>query len=181
MHYELTFCKHLNASRRIKRKQNTSGVEIPASSRGVSYKERDFDLIFVKIFPIFLISLLSTCSRQCHTRSRGEQWKLFWTLIMRWFFKYEQRHLMDFNRNLGAKGVTVEPHISRSPNIQELHYSAFQGRHNGCGSVSNHQPHDCLLNRLFRRRSKKISKPRVTGLCVGEFTGDRWIPRTNGQ
>ena len=28
-------------------------------------------------------------------------------------------------------------------------------RHNGHDSVSNHQPHDCLLNRLFRRRSKK--------------------------
>ena len=27
--------------------------------------------------------------------------------------------------------------------------------HNGRDSVSNHQPHDCLLNRLFRRRSKK--------------------------
>ena len=25
-------------------------------------------------------------------------------------------------------------------------------RHNGCDSVLNHQPHDCLLNRLFRRR-----------------------------
>ena len=34
-------------------------------------------------------------------------------------------------------------------------------------------PHHCLLNRLFRRRSKKTSKLRVTGLC-GEFTGDRW-------
>ena len=40
-------------------------------------------------------------------------------------------------------------------------------RHNGCQSVSNHQPHDCLLNRLFRRRSKKTSKLRVTGLCAG--------------
>ena len=40
-------------------------------------------------------------------------------------------------------------------------------RHNGRDSVSNHPPHDCLLNRLFRRRSKKISKLRVTGLCVG--------------
>ena len=39
-------------------------------------------------------------------------------------------------------------------------------RHNGRDSVSNHQPHDCLLNRLFRRRSKKTSKLRVTGLCV---------------
>ena len=30
-------------------------------------------------------------------------------------------------------------------------------RHNGHDSVSNHQPYDCLLNRLFRRRSKKTS------------------------
>ena len=44
---------------------------------------------------------------------------------------------------------------------------ALQWRHNGCDGVSNHQPHDCLLNRLFGRRSKKTSKLRVTGLCVG--------------
>ena len=31
----------------------------------------------------------------------------------------------------------------------------------------NHQPHDCLLKRLFWRRSKKTSKLRVTGLCDG--------------
>ena len=40
-------------------------------------------------------------------------------------------------------------------------------RHNGRDGVSNHQPHDCLLNRSFRRRSKKTSKFRVTGLCAG--------------
>ena len=34
-------------------------------------------------------------------------------------------------------------------------------------SVSNHQPHDRLLNRLFRRRSKKTSKIHITGLFVG--------------
>ena len=33
--------------------------------------------------------------------------------------------------------------------------------------VSNHQRLDCLLNRLFRCRSKKTSKLRVTGLCEG--------------
>ena len=43
----------------------------------------------------------------------------------------------------------------------------LQWRHNGRDSLSNHQPHDCLLNRLSRRRSKKTSKVRVTGLCVG--------------
>ena len=44
---------------------------------------------------------------------------------------------------------------------------ALQRRHNGRDGVPNHKPHDCLLNRLFRRRSKKTSKPRVAGLCAG--------------
>ena len=43
-------------------------------------------------------------------------------------------------------------------------------------SVSNHQPHDCLLNRLFSRRSKKISKLRVTGLCAGNSPGTGEFP-----
>ena len=45
--------------------------------------------------------------------------------------------------------------------------NALQWRHNGCDGISNHQPHDCLLNLLFRCRSKKTSKLRVTGLCAG--------------
>ena len=40
-------------------------------------------------------------------------------------------------------------------------------RHNERDGVSNHQPQDCLLNCLFRRRSKKTSKLRVTDLCAG--------------
>ena len=40
-------------------------------------------------------------------------------------------------------------------------------RHNGLEGVSNHQPHECLLNRSFMRRSKKTSKLRVTGFCAG--------------
>ena len=53
--------------------------------------------------------------------------------------------------------------------------ASSQWRHNGRDSVSNHQPHDCLLKRFFRRRSKKTSKLRVSCLCVdnspvtGEF------------
>ena len=45
---------------------------------------------------------------------------------------------------------------------QPLHW-----RHNERDGVSNRQPHDCLFNCLFRRRSKKTSKLRVTGLCKG--------------
>ena len=46
-------------------------------------------------------------------------------------------------------------------------YISLQWRHNGWDSVSNHQLYDCILNILFRRRSKKTSKLRVTGLCAG--------------
>ena len=48
---------------------------------------------------------------------------------------------------------------------------ALRWRHNEHDGVSNHQPHGCLLNRLSRRRSKKTSKLRVTGLCVGNSPG----------
>ena len=55
----------------------------------------------------------------------------------------------------------------------------LQWRHNEHDCVSNHQPQDCLLRRWFRRRSKKTSKLRVTGLCednspvTGEFPAQR--------
>ena len=49
-------------------------------------------------------------------------------------------------------------------------------RHNGLGSVSNGQPPNCLLNRLFKRRSKKTSKLRVTGLYAGNPPGTGEFP-----
>ena len=44
---------------------------------------------------------------------------------------------------------------------------ALRWRHNRRDSVSNHQPHDCLLNRIVRRRSKNTSKLRVTAFVLG--------------
>ena len=44
---------------------------------------------------------------------------------------------------------------------------ALQLCHNGCDGIPNHHPHDWLLNRLFRHRSKKTSKLCITGLYVG--------------
>ena len=52
-----------------------------------------------------------------------------------------------------------------------IHFTILQWRHNDHCGVSNHQPHDCLLNRLFRRRSKKTSKLRITGFCAGNSPG----------
>ena len=47
----------------------------------------------------------------------------------------------------------------------------LQWCHNEHDGVSNHQPHDYLLNRLFRRRSKNIKAPCHWPLC-GEFTDE---------
>ena len=44
---------------------------------------------------------------------------------------------------------------------------SLQWRHNGRNGIANHQRLDCLLYRLFRRRPKKTSKLRVTGLVRG--------------
>ena len=53
------------------------------------------------------------------------------------------------------------------PQYNRVGRSTLLWRHNERDCASNHQLRDCLLNRLFRRRSKKRSKLRVTGLCAG--------------
>ena len=66
--------------------------------------------------------------------------------------------------------------ISTMPSIWSL-----QWRHNGCDSVSIHRRLDCLLYRLFRRRSKKSWKLCVTGVCEGNspLTGEFPAPRAS--
>ena len=61
------------------------------------------------------------------------------------------------------------------------HYDEFislslRWRHSDHAGVSNHQPHGCLLNRLFGRKSKKTLKLRVTGLCAGNSPGTGEFP-----
>ena len=60
--------------------------------------------------------------------------------------------------------------------MYSCHKFLLHWRHNGSDNVSNNQPHDCFLNRLFRRRSKKTSKLRVTGLCAGNSLGTGEFP-----
>ena len=56
----------------------------------------------------------------------------------------------------------------------KLPKKSLQWRHNERDDVSNHGRIDGLLNRLFRRRSKKTSKLRVTGFREGNspMTGE---------
>ena len=65
-----------------------------------------------------------------------------------------------------------------NPNLQirksRDYVYTLQWRHNESHDVTDHQPHDCLLKRLFRGRSKKTSKFCVTGLSEGNspMTGE---------
>ena len=60
----------------------------------------------------------------------------------------------------------ISIYVTFNMNIQCINTS-LRCCHNEYDGVSNHQTHHCLLSRLFRRRSKKTPKLRVTGLCVG--------------
>ena len=92
---------------------------------------------------------------------------------------------MQFNRNLNTLNCKYSNHVLRfyhacymlvsmshlGQSVIIICMSPLLWRHNDHDSVSNHQPYGCLLNRLFWRRSKKTSKLRVTGLCVGNSPG----------
>ena len=68
--------------------------------------------------------------------------------------------------------IVCSPCLCENPND----ISSLTWRRNGHGGVSNHQPHHCLLNRLFGCKSKKTSKLRVTGLCAGNSQGTGEFP-----
>ena len=63
--------------------------------------------------------------------------------------------------------VLLAIHYLTMVTVSDITAQTLQWRHNGRDGVSNNQPHDCLLNRLCRRRSKQTSKLRVTGLWAG--------------
>ena len=77
--------------------------------------------------------------------------------------------------------IAKETLRNRTPHCASKSYrlrieTSLLWRHNGNDCVPNHQPHHCLLNCLFGRRSKKTSKLRVTGLCVGNSPGTGEFP-----
>ena len=87
-----------------------------------------------------------------------------------WFSKFNRLQLVRYWPNTPVNMITrtfscVEPEHNGRSFAHDVF--ALQWRHNGLDGVSNHQPHHCLLSRLFGRRSKKTSKLRVIGLCVG--------------
>ena len=104
---------------------------------------------------------IKVCKENLSQKKRVDQPQMAWLMNL-WRSLYVCIYrVMVGKKNQEIKGIGV----------------SLRWRHNDHDGVSNHQPRGCLLNRLFRRKSKKTSKLRVTGLCAG----DRWISRTNGQ
>ena len=57
-----------------------------------------------------------------------------------------------------------------------MYFLPLQWSHNEHVSASNHLRLNCLLNCWFRRRSRKASKLRVTGLCTGNSSVTHVFP-----
>ena len=66
------------------------------------------------------------------------------------------------NMNLSENNPTLK---QTNCNLNCFH--SLQWYHNEHSGISNHQPHDCLLNCLFMCMSNKTSNFHVTGLCAG--------------
>ena len=95
--------------------------------------------------------------------------------VMAWCSQATSHYLSQcWLRSMSPYGVT-------GPEWVDPWIYALRWRRNGHDSVSNHHPRDCLLNRLFRHRSKKISKPRVTGLCAGNSPETGEFPAQMGS
>ena len=137
--------------------------------------EREGNVVF-RVQPMFYCSLL-----------------LVWIQLRHKFYQYIIQSFRSFFQNIGHQTSSITRRLNCWPYLKSYfstlanvihrhHYvtsclcMALRWRHNGRDSVSNHQPHDCLLNRLFRRRSKTISKRRVTGLCAGNSPGTGEFP-----
>ena len=91
--------------------------------------------------------------------------------ILLWLFRLHWWFIFTFN---------MTGHCRWSSPVTIVYcQSSLKWRHNERYGVSNHRRLDCLLNRLFRRRSKKTSNLRVTGLyggnspVTGEFPAQR--------
>ena len=65
--------------------------------------------------------------------------------------------------------------------VSNISPTTLHWRHNGRHVVSNHQQLDGLFNDLLWSTSKRHQSSGLLPLCGGEFTDDRWIPRTKDQ
>ena len=102
--------------------------------------------------------LIQYCTRRptvrCRKASKPRDW------VLKCWYHFEIWQAIGQHRCRDACHFSTQLSISndRSRALDVLQVVSLQWRHNGRDGVSNHQPHDCLLNSLYRRRSKKRTK-----------------------
>ena len=146
--------------------RSKSNVELHKSWGTLQYCEGTvYVLQIVQSVPVLIIDIFSVHNTYVLPRLRVRFGCLSWIKV--WY-------LFDIRSTQYSVIIAMSFHIDPLTNGNLPHHgeiTALQWRHNDHDSVSNDQPHGCLLNRLFRRRSKKTSMLRVTGLCVGNSSG----------
>ena len=93
-----------------------------------------------------------------------------------WFHSKELTALWRHLRLCHVRISDDRRDLTISRGTSKFRKDTLQWHPNGRDGASNHQRLDCLLNRLFRRRSKGTPKLRVTGLCVGNAPVTSVIP-----
>ena len=126
------------------------------------HKEMEKTYIGTTMYPLGLGIFQHFCFRLSDRRLNPTHWT--------------EGHFLWFTLILFASWFLLPTLPPTHPLVPPMPVSPLLWRHNDHDSVSNHQPHDRLLNRLFRRRSKKTSKLRVTGLCAVNSPGTGEFP-----
>ena len=98
--------------------------------------------------------------------SSHQQWCVYWYSRVYssgigsnvWLWKYQPINTERYEWN------RAEPNRNKKDGTRSC---SLHWRHNERDGVSDHQPHEYSLNRLFGRRWKRTPKLRVTGLCAG--------------
>ena len=106
-------------------------------------------------------------------KTETQTWSQFWA----WFPR-----MIRFPHGKVSKGKWYHNLICVLHCVTIIRIGRFllQWRRNEHDGVGNHRRHDCLLNLLFRLRSRKTSKLRVTGICEGNhrYSLHKWpVPR----
>ena len=139
----------------------------------------------IKHMHVFVLCLLSSYYRI------GLRWLIYpyySGLVIQCHWAVNEATLKDIGKNDRFQTTAKHSNVRTVCRIRVMYFTCMwffiftlQWRHNGRDGVSNHQPQQCLLNRLFRRRSKKTSKLCVMGLCAGNsrVTGEFPIRMTS--
>ena len=106
--------------------------------------------------------------------------KIFHIFRLHDLYSVALRPELDHVLSVKQSGHVIVRKIIMRPCTQ---HSNCKGHYNDVimSAMASHQPHDCLLQRLIRRWSKKTTKPRITGLCAGNspVTGEFPALRAN--